>query len=72
MTGDIASTAELTVHEQGDGGVRFASGRPFGQNAASCSAVSAPAREDDGVSRREPPTQSRVWPGVEELAEVAE
>jgi hypothetical protein len=53
MTGDIASTAGLTVHEPDDGLVHFARWRPFGQNAVSGSAVPAPAREDDGVGRRE-------------------
>jgi hypothetical protein len=51
MMGDIASTAELMVHEPDDGIVHFARWRPFDQNAVSHSAVLAPAREDDGVGR---------------------
>jgi hypothetical protein len=46
MTGDIASTAGLTVHEPDDGVVHFARWRPFDHNAVSRSAVLAPARED--------------------------
>jgi hypothetical protein len=49
MTGDIASTAELTVHEPDDGIVHFARWRPFNQDAISRSAVSAPASEEDGA-----------------------
>src|SRR5947208_17100053 len=49
MTGDIASTTGLTVHEPDDGVVHFAKWRPFDQNAVSRSAVPAPARENDGV-----------------------
>jgi hypothetical protein len=52
MRGDIASTAELTVHEPDDGIVHFARWRPLDQNAVSRSAVLAPAREDDGSGRR--------------------
>jgi hypothetical protein len=51
MTGDIASTAGLTVHEPDDGVVYFAKWRPFDQNAVSRSAVLAPAHEDDGPGR---------------------
>jgi hypothetical protein len=49
MRGDIASTAELTVHEPHDGVVHFAKWRPFAQNAVSRSAVPAPAREEVAV-----------------------
>jgi hypothetical protein len=38
MTGDIASTAELTVHEPDDGVVHFSKWRPFDQHAVSRSA----------------------------------
>ena len=48
MTGDIASVAGLTVHEPDDGVVHFAKWTPFDQDAVSCSAVSSPAREEDG------------------------
>src|SRR5436190_12831248 len=48
MRADIASTAELTVHEPDDGIVHSAKWRPLDQNAVSRSAVLAPAREDDG------------------------
>jgi hypothetical protein len=41
MRGDIASTAELTVHEPDDGVVHFARWRPYDQNAVSRSAVLA-------------------------------
>jgi hypothetical protein len=51
MTGDIARTAELTVHEPDDGVVHFARWTPFDQNARSRSAVPSPAREDDGAGR---------------------
>jgi hypothetical protein len=51
MSGDIASTAGLTVHEPDDRVVHFAKWRPFDQDAVSRSAVSAPAREDDGAAR---------------------
>jgi hypothetical protein len=51
MTGDIAKTAELTVHEPDDGVVHFARWRPFNQNAVSRSAVPAPACEDDEGAR---------------------
>jgi hypothetical protein len=68
MMGDIASTAELMVHEPDDGIVHFARWRPFDQNGVSRTAGPAPAREDDG-----PPTQSRVlareasqWPRLRE------
>jgi hypothetical protein len=54
MSGDITSTAPLTVHEPDDGVVHFARWRPFVQNALSRSAVLAPAREDDGVGRGGP------------------
>jgi hypothetical protein len=47
MSGDIASTAGLTVHEPDDGVVHFAKWRPLDQNALSRSAGSAPARESD-------------------------
>jgi hypothetical protein len=47
MREDIASTAELTVHEPDDGVVHFAKWRPFAQNAVSRSAVLAPALEKD-------------------------
>ena len=53
MSGDIASTAGLTVHEPDDGVVHFARWRPFDQDAVSRSAVPAPAREDDGAGRGE-------------------
>jgi hypothetical protein len=46
MTGDIASTAELTVHEPDDGIVHFARWRPFYQDAVSRSAVPSPAHEE--------------------------
>ena len=49
MSGDITSTAGLTVHEPDDGVVHFARWRPFDQNAVSRSAVPAPAREEDRV-----------------------
>jgi hypothetical protein len=52
MTGDIASTAGLTVHEPDDGVVHFAKWRPFDQDAVSRSAAPTPAREDDVASRR--------------------
>ena len=52
MTGDIASVAGLTVHEPDDGVVHFAKWTPFDQDAVSCSAVSSPAREEDGAGRR--------------------
>jgi hypothetical protein len=51
MTGDIANTAELTVHEPDDGVVHFARWRPFDQDAVSRSAVPAPAREEDAAGR---------------------
>jgi hypothetical protein len=51
ISGDITSTAGLTVHEPDDGVVHFARWRPFGQNAVSRSAVPAPAREDDRAGR---------------------
>src|SRR5690349_13953733 len=51
MTGDIANTAGLTVHEPDDGVVHFARWRPFDQNARSGSAVQAPAGEDDVAGR---------------------
>jgi hypothetical protein len=51
MTGDIASTAGLTVHEPDDGVVHFARWRPLGQNAVSGSAVPSPAREGDVAGR---------------------
>jgi hypothetical protein len=54
MTGDIASTAGLTVHEPDDGVVHFAKWRPFDQTARSRSAVPSPAREDGGASRGGP------------------
>ena len=44
MTGDIASTAGLTVHEPDDGVVHFARWRPFDQDALSRSAVPASAQ----------------------------
>src|SRR5262245_30403365 len=46
MRGDIARTAELTVHERDDGVVHFARWRPFNQNAVSRPAVLAPASEE--------------------------
>jgi hypothetical protein len=49
--GDIARTAELTVHEPDDGVVHFARWRPLNQDALSGSAVPAPAREDDRAGR---------------------
>jgi hypothetical protein len=48
MTGDIAGTAGLTVHEPDDGVVHFARWRSFAQDAVYRSAVPAPASEDDG------------------------
>jgi hypothetical protein len=51
LRGDIARTAELTVHEPDDGVVHFARWRPLNQDALSGSAVPAPAREDDRASR---------------------
>ena len=42
MTGDIASTAGLTVHAPDDGAVQFARWRPFDQNALSRSPILAP------------------------------
>src|SRR5262245_15102325 len=51
MSGDIVSTAGLTVHEPNDGVVHFARWRPFNQNAVSRSAVLAPAREEDMAGR---------------------
>jgi hypothetical protein len=52
LRGDIARTAELTVHEPDDGVVHFAKWRPLDQIAVSRSAVSAPARAEDGAGRR--------------------
>jgi hypothetical protein len=51
LTGDIASTAALTVHEPDDGIVQFARWRALDQNAVSRSAVPAPAREEDAAAR---------------------
>jgi hypothetical protein len=51
MRGDIARTAELTVHEPDDGVVHFARRRLFDQDAVSRSAVPSPAREDDAAGR---------------------
>jgi hypothetical protein len=61
ITGDIQRAAGLTVYEPDDGVVHFARWRPFDQNAVSRSAVSAPAREDDGAGRaaRAPQRRSR-------------
>jgi hypothetical protein len=51
MGGDIARTAELTVHEPDDGVVHFARRRPFDRDAFSRSTVPAPAREDEAADR---------------------
>jgi hypothetical protein len=51
MRGDVASTAELTVHEPDDGLAHFARWRPFRQHAVSRSAVPPPAREKDRAGR---------------------
>ncbi len=51
MRGDIEKAAGLTVFEPDDGMVHFARWRPLDQNAASRSAVLAPAREDDAAGR---------------------
>jgi len=71
MTGDIARTAELTVHERDDGMVQFARWRPFDQNAVSRPAVQPPARKgnrDGSLSGTiAPPSVER-----EQLAKVAE
>jgi hypothetical protein len=70
MTGDIASTVGLTVHEPDDGLVHFARWRPFGQNAVSGSAVPAPAREDDRAAREVAadtivvPARRGAWPNL--------
>jgi hypothetical protein len=74
MRGDIASTAELTVHEPDDGVVHFARWRPFDQNAVSRSAVSAPPRNNDRADRGEVPadTSTRSRARGELLAEAAE
>jgi hypothetical protein len=73
MTGDIASTAGLTVHEPDDGVVYFARWRPLDQNAVSRSAVPSPAREDDGVARRvDADAIARSSAGGEQFAEAAE
>jgi hypothetical protein len=53
MTGDIASTAGLTVHEPDDRLVHFAKWRSFDQDTLSRSAVPAPAREDEVAGRGE-------------------
>jgi hypothetical protein len=72
MMGDIASTAELMVHESDDGIVHFARWRPFDQNGVSRSAGPAPAREDDGVGRRvATDTIARSGTGGESMAETA-
>jgi hypothetical protein len=47
MTGDIASTAELTVREPEDGIVHFARWRPFDRDAIFRFAVSATACKSD-------------------------
>jgi hypothetical protein len=46
MTGDIAITAGLTVHEPDDGVVHFARWRPFDQHAVSRSVVPSSAGGD--------------------------
>src|SRR5262245_32732692 len=51
MRGDIASTAELTLHEPDDGLVHFARWRPFDQHAVSRSAVPSPGREDNAAGK---------------------
>jgi hypothetical protein len=73
MTGDIAWTAGLTVYEPDDGVVHFAKWRPFDQDAVSCSAVPAPAREEDGVGRGEPlDTNGSLCSDLPVLPEAAE
>ena len=61
------------THEPDDGVVHFAKWRPFNQDALSCSAVPAPAREADRVGRGgASDTIARSSPGAEPLAEAAE
>jgi hypothetical protein len=73
MTGDIASTGELTVHEPDYGVVHFTHWRPFDQNALSGSAVPSPAREEDGVGRGEPlDTNGSLCSDLPVLPEAAE
>jgi hypothetical protein len=52
MSGDIALTAELTVHATDHGEVHFAKWRPLDQDAISRFAVPAPARETNEGGRR--------------------
>jgi hypothetical protein len=73
MRGDIASTAELTVHEPDDGAVHFARWRPFYQDAVSRSAVPSPAREEDAAggmySRRHERLSTADQESIPEAAE---
>jgi hypothetical protein len=46
LTGDIETSAGLTVYEPDDGVVQFARWRPLDQNAVSRSAVSARVMRD--------------------------
>jgi hypothetical protein len=66
LRGDIEKVAGLTVYEPNDGVVHFARWRTFNQDALSCSAVPAPAREDDGAGREEP------WSDRESISDAAE
>jgi hypothetical protein len=73
MRGDIASTAELTVHEPDDGIVHFARWRPFDQNALSRSPILAPARDrpDTGMEGSEE-ALAHETATTEAIAEAAE
>jgi hypothetical protein len=66
MTGDIASTAGLTVHAPDDGVVHFAHWRPFDQNAVSRSADPSPARENPALRTRH--QRARTMGSVEGIA----
>jgi hypothetical protein len=73
MTGDIPSTAGLTVHEPDDGVAHCARWRPFDQNALSRSPILAPARDrpGPGMERSEKaPAHKIVARGV--IAEAAD
>jgi hypothetical protein len=72
MTGDIVTTAGLTVQEPDDGVVHFAKWRPFDQNAVSRSAVPAPGREEDEAGRGTADTIARSGARGQQSSEVME
>jgi hypothetical protein len=60
------------MHEPDASVVHFARWRPFAQNAVSRSAVSSPAREEEGGAREAADTIARSCARGEQLPEAAE